>query len=66
ATQSDLTAISLRQGTTSTGAPGVFGIDNLYVGTSFAQVVVPEPTEYAAMAAGGLLAFALVRRQVRK
>ncbi|HTH48926.1 MAG TPA: PEP-CTERM sorting domain-containing protein [Candidatus Limnocylindria bacterium] len=64
-TQADLTAFSLRQGVSSTtGAPGVIAIDNLAIGTDFNSVsAVPEPSAYAALFAGGLATFALLRRR---
>lgn len=65
ATQSSITAFSLRQGISSaTGAPGVIAIDNLAIGADFEGVnPVPEPAEYAALFAGGLATFALLRRR---
>ena len=64
-TQADLTAFDLREGVSgTTGAPGVIALDNLAIGTSFSQVSpVPEPSAYAAIFAGGLATFALLRRR---
>jgi hypothetical protein len=65
ANQVDITAFNLRQGVSSTtGAPGVIAIDNLAIGTDFNGVnPVPEPGAYAALFAGGLATFALLRRR---
>ena len=64
-TQLSITAFSLRQGvSTTTGAPGVIAIDNLAIGNDFSSVSpVPEPGAYAALFAGGLATFALLRRR---
>jgi len=56
-----INAFALRQGTSGTGAPGDFAIDNLRVGTSFADVV-PEPSGLVLLGAVGLL---LRRRRCR-
>jgi hypothetical protein len=56
-----INAYALRQGTSGTGAPGDFAVDNLRVGTSFADVV-PEPSGLALLGATGLL---LRRRRCR-
>ncbi len=65
ATQSDIKAFALRQGISSgTGTPGVIAIDDLVVGTSFAQLApVPEPAEYAALTAVLLGGWAVLRRR---
>jgi hypothetical protein len=58
-----INAYALRQGTsggaTTGGAPGVFNVDGLRVGTTFADVV-PEPAGLGVFAAAGLL---LARRR---
>ncbi len=64
--QQSIGGINLRQGrsTGNTTAPGVILIDDLSVATSFGKLtVVPEPGEYAAMFAGGLVAYGLFMRR---
>ena len=63
--QSDIAAVSLREGVTNTGsgAPGTVTIDDLEVGSSFAAVTVPEPTAYTTMFAIGLAGLAFWNRR---
>jgi hypothetical protein len=59
--QDPATAIAFRQ---ATGATSVETIDNLIVGTTFADVVpTPEPTTLALAAVGGLAGLAAIRRK---
>ena len=64
--QQSIGGINLRQGRSNgnTAAPGVILIDDLSVATKFTELtVVPEPGEYAALFAGGLVAYGLVVRR---
>jgi hypothetical protein len=68
-TQSDISAVSLRQGVTNTGggAPGTVTIDDLEVGSSFGAVTpVPESSSYAFAGGLALAGFALLRNGFRK
>jgi hypothetical protein len=61
-----INAYALRQGTSGTGAPGILAVDNVWVATTFAEVVgVPEASSVAfaglACCASGLTYF--VRRR---
>ncbi len=56
----ELSSIGL--GLYSTGANG--SMDNLRIGSTLEQVVIPEPSSFA-LAAGGLAVFALLRRRRR-
>jgi len=61
-----INAYALRQGTSGTGAPGNLAVDNLLVGTSFADVAgaaVPEPTGLAAL---GVIGAAVGLRRRRR
>jgi len=64
--QLDIAAINMRQGrsASNTGAPGVIHIDDMAVGSSFAQVApVPEPATMAGAVGVGLMAFGWMRRR---
>ena len=60
----EINAFALRQGTTGAGGPGTLLVDELKVGTSFAEVrVVPEPSTWALLGTGAVALAALARRR---
>lgn len=59
-----ITSIALRQSTASGSGMGTLTVDNVLVGTSFADVVpVPEPSSIMLVSLGGLLGLFRLRRK---